>query len=63
MSYAAAISQRNVLEAPDGLQVQEDELREMLLEFFEENIQERFPEADYTFDVYITAANKVLYVR
>ena len=57
-----AISQRNVLEAPEGLQAQEDELREMLLEFFEEHIQERFREADYTFDVYITTANKVLHL-
>ena len=59
MTFCAAISQRNVLEPPDGLQSQEDELREMLLEFFEEHLQERFPEADYTFDVYITTAGKV----
>jgi len=31
----------------------------MLLEFFEEHIQEKFPEDDYTFDVYITTAGKV----
>ena len=31
----------------------------MLLEFFEEHLQERFHEADYTFDVYITTAGKV----
>ena len=55
----AAISQRNILENPDGLQSQGDELREMLLEFFEEHIQDRFPEDDYTFDVYITIAGKV----
>ena len=53
------MSQRNVLEPSGGLQSQEDELREMVLEFFEEHLQERFPEADYTFDVYITTAGKV----
>ena len=31
----------------------------MLLEFFEQHLQEHFPEADYTFDVYITTAGKV----
>ena len=31
----------------------------MLLEFFEEHIQDRFPEDNYTFDVYITTAGKV----
>lgn len=55
----AAMSQRNVLEPPDVLYSQEDELREMLLEFFEEHLQDQFPEADYTFDVYITTAGKV----
>ncbi len=55
----AAISQRNILENPDGLQCQGNELREMMLEFFEEHIQDQFPEDDYTFDVYITTAGKV----
>ena len=48
-----------MLESPDELQSNEDDLRELLLEFFEQHIQERFPEADYTFDVYVTTAGKV----
>ncbi len=53
------MSQRNVLESPDELQAKEVDLRELLLEFFEQHIQDCFPEADYTFDVYITTADKV----
>lgn len=48
-----------MLESPDELQSNEDDLRELLLEFFEQHIQERFPDADYTFDVYVTTAGKV----
>ena len=48
-----------MLESPDELQSHENDLRELLLEFFEQHIQERFPEADYTFDVYVTTAGKV----
>ena len=55
----AAISQRHVLESAHELQSQEEELQEMLLEFFEQHLQEHFPEINYTFDVYITTAGKV----
>lgn len=57
--WHAAVSQRRLLESPDKLQSNEDDLRELLLEFFEQHIQDRFPEADYTFDVYVTTAGKV----
>ncbi len=41
------------------LEPQKDDLLEAMLEFFEEHVQQRFPEEDYTFDVYITTAGKV----
>ena len=55
----AALSQRHVLESAHELHSQEEELKEMLLEFFEQHLQEHFPETDYTFDVYITTAGRV----
>ena len=55
----AAISQRHVLESAHELHSQQEELQEMLLEFFEQHLQEHFPETDYTFDVYITTAGRV----
>ena len=55
----AAISQRHVLESAHELQSEEEELQEMLLEFFEQHLQEHFPEINYTFDVYITTAGRV----
>ncbi|KAK9905753.1 hypothetical protein WJX75_005749 [Coccomyxa subellipsoidea] len=55
----AAISQRNIMENAAALEAQKDDLLEAMLEFFEEHVQRRFPEADYTFDVYITTAGAV----
>lgn len=51
--------QRNLLEYAPNLAAQEDELLEALLEFFEQHVQESFPCADFTFDVYITTAGRV----
>ena len=55
----AAACQRNLLEHAPGLAAQQDELLEALLEFFEQTVQERFPCANYTFDVYVTIAGRV----
>lgn len=55
----AAICQRHVLESAHELHLQQEELQEMLLEFFEQHLQEHFPETSYTFDVYITTAGRV----
>ena len=55
----AAICQRHVLESAHELQSQQEELQEMLLEFYEQHLQEHFPETSYTFDVYITTAGRV----
>ena len=55
----AAICQRHVLESAHELHSQQEELQEMLLEFFEQHLQEHFPETSYTFDVYITTAGRV----
>ena len=60
--YCAAISQRHVLESAHQLQSQAEELKEMLLEFFEQHLQENFPETSYTFDVYITTAGRVRFL-
>ncbi|CAL8471972.1 g11514 [Coccomyxa elongata] len=54
-----AVSQRNIMENAAFLEPQKDDLLEAMLEFFEEHVQQRFPEKDYTFDVYITTAGKV----
>lgn len=59
MCMPAAISQRNIMENAAALEAQKDDLLEAMLEFFEEHVQRRFPEADYTFDVYITTAGAV----
>jgi hypothetical protein len=56
---AAAVSQRNIRENPASLEAQRETLTEILLEFFEEHLQHRFTQSDYTFDVYITTAGKV----
>lgn len=40
-------------------ELQKDDLLEAMLDFFEEHVQQRFPEVDYTFDVYVTTAGKV----
>lgn len=47
------------MENAASLEAQKDDLLEAMLEFFEEHVQERFPESDYTFDVYVTTAGKV----
>lgn len=54
-----AISQRNIMENAAFSEPQKDDLLEAMLEFFEEHVQQRFPETDYTFDVYVTTAGKV----
>lgn len=59
MVLHAAVSQRNVLESAAALEAQKEELLEILLEFFEQYVQGRFPRPDYTFDVYVTTAGKV----
>ncbi len=41
------------------LEPSKDDLLEAMLEFFEEHVQQRFPETDYTYDVYVTTAGKV----
>lgn len=55
----AGVCQRQVSEHFPGLGAQKDELLEILLSFFEEHIENRFPDPDFTFDVYITSASKV----
>ena len=47
------------MENAASLEAQRDELLEAMLEFFEEHVQRRFPEPDYTFDVYVTTAGAV----
>ena len=42
-----------------GLEDEKDAILDAVLGFFEDNLQRSFPEADYTFDVYLTSANKV----
>ena len=53
------ICQREVTEHFPGLEDEKDSLTEVLLEFFEEHLEHRFPDPDYTFDVYITSTKKV----
>lgn len=47
------------MENAASLEAQKEDLLEAMLEFFEEHVQQRFPKADYTFDVYITTAGRV----
>ena len=55
----AGVSQREITEHFPGLEAQKRELLELLMEFFEQHIERHFPDPDYTFDVYVTAAGKV----
>lgn len=57
----AGVCQRVVSEHFPGLRDEEDALMETVLEFFEANLEQRFPDPDYVFDIYVTSAGKVWY--
>lgn len=57
--FGAGICQRQITEQFPGLEDERESLAEVLLEFFEDHLEHCFPDPDYTFDVYITSANKV----
>ena len=59
LTGCAGVSQRHVGEHFPDLEAQKDLLLEQILEFFEEHIENRFPDPDFTFDIYITSSGKV----
>lgn len=53
------ICQREVTGFYESLLEREDELTDLILDFFLENLKDEFGGGDYTFDVYVTKENKV----
>ena len=58
-SVDAGVSQREVTEHFPALVQQKEAHLETLTDFFEEHLQSKFLQADYTFDAYITSRGKV----
>ncbi|KAK9810430.1 hypothetical protein WJX72_010569 [[Myrmecia] bisecta] len=53
------VSQRDITSYYPQLRAQQEELMEIILEFFEEHLEHRFPSADYVVDLYVATNGKV----